>query len=102
MPVNSIVSEILSHPVNKTLSPIEPQLQRNVVKCSLLSSPTKDEQGVESIHHYFKRLALSLHCNAVRDPAQKLLLMLKEHMLHVTAENISARRPNVNKKRKSI
>ena len=56
------------------------------------------EQGVESIHHYFKRLALSY--NAVRDPAQKLLLMLKEHMLHVTPENISAR-PNVKKKRKS-
>ena len=57
-----------------------------------------DEQGVESIHHYFKRLALSY--NAVRDPAQKLLLMLKEHMLHLTPENISAR-PNVKKIRKS-
>ena len=68
-------------------------LSLNYKQCSLLSSPTKGEQGVESIHHYFKRLALSY--NAVRDPAQKLLLMLKEHMLHVTAENISAR-PNEN------
>ena len=54
-----------------------------------------DEQGVESIHHYFKRLALSY--NAVQDPAQ---MMLKEHVLHVTPENISAS-PNVKKKRKS-
>ena len=52
------------------------------------------EKGVESIHHYFKRLALSY--NAVRDPAHKLLLMLKEHMLHVTSA-----RPTVKKKRKS-
>ena len=53
--------------------------------------------GEQGIRHYFKRRALSY--NAVRDPAQKLLLMLKEHMLHVTPENIPAR-PNV-KKRKS-
>ena len=32
-------------------------------------------------HHYFESLVLSY--NAVRDPAQKLLLMLKEHMLNV-------------------
>ena len=47
------------------------------------------EQGVENIHHYFNSLALSY--NAVRDPAQKLLLMSKEHMLHVAPENIAAR-----------
>ena len=38
VPVNS---EILSHPVNQPLSPIESQLQTNLVKRSLLLSPTK-------------------------------------------------------------
>eukprot|EP00731_Ephydatia_muelleri_P002046 Em0001g2046a len=71
---------------------------KNLVTDMEINELALGEQGVESIHHYFKRLALSY--NAVRNPAQKLLLMLKEHMLHVTPENISAR-PNVKKKRKS-
>ena len=41
VPVNSFVSEILSHPVNQPLSPTESQLQTNLVKRSLPSSPTK-------------------------------------------------------------
>ena len=62
VPVNSIVSEILSHPVNQPLSPIESQLQTNLVKCSLLSSPTKGEQGVESCHTMLYETLLRKYC----------------------------------------
>ena len=64
MPVNSVVSEILSHPVNQPLSPIESQLQTNLVKvkCSLLSSPTKGEQGVESCHTMLYETLLRNYC----------------------------------------
>ena len=57
VPVNSIVSEILSHPVNQPLSPIESQLQTNV-KRSLLSSPTK---GVVVLKTHGKVVKLHVH-----------------------------------------
>ena len=57
-PVNSFVSEILSHPVNQPLSPIESQLQTNLVKRSLLSSPTK---GVVVLKAHGKVVNLHVH-----------------------------------------
>ena len=42
------------------------------------------EQGVESIHHYFNDLE-RMYCG-VRDPTQKLQLMLKEHSAYCSIE----------------
>ena len=55
------------------------------------------DQGIESIHPYFNALACTY--NSVRLPEQKLLLMLKEHMLHVAPINVAAR-PDVKHCRK--
>ena len=46
-------------------------------------------QGVESIHRYFNVLERA-YCG-VRDPAQKLQLMLKEYTLHTAPSNVAAR-----------
>ena len=55
------------------------------------------EQGIESIHPYFNTFARTY--NSVRQPEQKLLLMLKEHMLYVAPINVAAR-PEVKHYRK--
>lgn len=47
------------------------------------------EQGIESIHPYFNTLGRTY--NSIKQPAQKLLLMLKEHMLHVSPMSVAAR-----------
>ena len=70
--------------LNSTMIPKMHILEAYVVpflRCWHMGFGFLGEQGVENIHHYFNSLALSY--NAVRDPAQKLLLMSKEHMLHV-------------------
>eukprot|EP00731_Ephydatia_muelleri_P036064 Em0197g9a len=56
------------------------------------------EQGVESIHHYFNDLERT-YCG-VRDPAQKLQLMLKEHTLHTAPSNVAAR-PEIKRRKRS-
>ena len=58
------------------------------------------EQGVESIHHYFNELERTYY--GVRDPAQKLQLMLKEHTsdLHTAPSNVTAR-PEIKRRQRN-
>lgn len=49
------------------------------------------EQGAESIHKYFNTLG-TLY-NSVPNRVDRLKLMLKEHLLHISPVNVAAKPP---------
>ena len=88
--------EVISSRISE--SPFQP------LKCTYLSLMTMAFwfwllRGAGCMHPYFNNLVRTY--NSVKQPAQKLLLMLKEHMLHVTPINVAARPEVKHYKKKS-
>ena len=68
-----------------------PWLERHHLGFGLLG-----EQGVESIHAHFNRLGRTY--GKMPDPVEQLRQLMKEHLLHISPENVAAT-PQIKKRK---
>ena len=69
-----------------------PWLEKNNVGFGLLG-----EQGVEGVHAHFNKYGRTY--GTMRDPVELLRQLMKEHLLHISPENVAAT-PEVQKRKK--
>ena len=55
------------------------------------------EQGAESIHAYFN--SLGRNYQSTKDPVQRLNTIMREHLIHIVPENVTARPPPAKRKK---